>query len=157
MHKGRTVFAQLMEFLPKHEFDRCVERYHGDLGVRGMTCYDQFLIMAFAQVTSRESLRDIAIGLQAQSAKLYHCGIRSTGARSTHDSPIRWEHTSLAVQSCDELCKTTKDSSWNTQGKTSQIVLASTHHTRTLKEIVRTAMCPSRTSRSGAASRRSSV
>lgn len=83
MHEGRTVFAQLMEFLPKHEFDRCVERYHGNLRVRSMTCYDQFLIMAFAQLTYRESLRDIAIGLQAQSVKLYHCGIRSTGARST--------------------------------------------------------------------------
>jgi len=83
MHKGRTVFAQLTDCLPKHEFDRCVERYHGNRCIRSLSCYDQYLIMAFAQLTYRESLRDIAVGLQAQAAKLYHSGVRSAGARST--------------------------------------------------------------------------
>lgn len=83
MHKGRTIFAQLTDCLPKHEFDRCVERYQGNRCVRSLSCYDQYLIMSFAQLTYRESLRDIAIGLQAQSTKLYHSGVRSAGARST--------------------------------------------------------------------------
>jgi hypothetical protein len=83
MHEGRTIFAQLTDELPKHEFDRCVTRYNGNRRIRSLTCYDQFLIMAFAQITFRESLRDIAIGLQAQSTNLYHSGIRSMGARST--------------------------------------------------------------------------
>ena len=83
MHEGRTVFAQLMDWFPKHEFDCCVARYGGNHRVRSMRCYDQYMIMAFAQLTYRESLRDIEIGLRAQSLKLYHSGIRSTGARST--------------------------------------------------------------------------
>ena len=83
MHDGRTVFSQLTDVLPKHEFDRCVERYDGNRRVRTMRCYDQYLIMAFAQLTHRESLRDIAVGLQAQAPNMYHSGIRSSGARST--------------------------------------------------------------------------
>jgi hypothetical protein len=83
MHQGRTVFAQLMDWLPKHEFDCCVERYSGNHRVRSLSCYDQYMIMAFAQLTCRESLRDIEIGLRAQAVKLYHSGIRSTGPRST--------------------------------------------------------------------------
>jgi len=83
MHEGRTVLAQLTDELPKHEFDRCVERYRGNRWVRSMSCYDQYLIMMFAQLTYRESLRDIAVGLQAQATNLYHSGIRSPGARST--------------------------------------------------------------------------
>ena len=83
MHEGRTVFAQLTDQLPKYEFNRCVERYRGNHRVREMSCWDQYLIMMFAQVTGLESLREIALGLQAQSEKLYHSGIRSTGARST--------------------------------------------------------------------------
>jgi len=83
MHQGRTVFAQLMDWLPKHEFDCCVERYSGNHRIRSLSCYDQYLIMAFAQLTCRESLRDIEIGLRAQAVKLYHSGIRSSGPRST--------------------------------------------------------------------------
>ena len=83
MHQGRTVFAQLADQLPRHEFNRCVERYRGNHRVRRMSCWDQYLIMMFAQVTGLESLREIALGLQAQSEKLYHSGIRSAGARST--------------------------------------------------------------------------
>ena len=83
MHEGRTVFAQLMDWLPKYEFDKCVRRYHGDFHVRSLTCYEQFLIMAFAQLTGRESLRDIETCLRAFGPKLYHAGIRTRVSRST--------------------------------------------------------------------------
>ena len=83
MHEGRTVFAQLMDWLPKYEFDKCVRQYRGDYHVRSMTCYEQFLIMAFAQLTYRESLRDIETCLRALSPKLYHAGIRCPVSRST--------------------------------------------------------------------------
>jgi hypothetical protein len=83
MNQGRTVFAQLADQSPRHEFNRCVERYRGNHRIRSMSCWDQYLIMMFAQITGMESLREIALGLQVQSEKLYHSGIRSTGARST--------------------------------------------------------------------------
>jgi hypothetical protein len=83
MHEGRTVFAQLMDWLPKYEFDKCVHRHRGDYHVRMPTCYEQFLIMAFAQLTYRESLRDIETCLRALGPKLYHAGIRSRVSRST--------------------------------------------------------------------------
>ena len=83
MHEGRTVFAQVMDWLPKYEFEKCVARYGGDFHVRSMTCYEQYLIMAFAQLTYRESLRDIETCLRALGRKLYHSGIRCRGARST--------------------------------------------------------------------------
>jgi len=83
MHAGQFVFAQLMEFLPKHEFHKCVRRYRGDSRVRGFSCLDQFLCMAFAQLTYRESLRDIETCLRAMEPKLYHAGFRGRIARST--------------------------------------------------------------------------
>ncbi len=83
MHEGRTVFAQLMDWLPKYEFDKCVRRHRGDYHVRSLTCYEQFLIMAFAQLTYRESLRDIETCLRALGPKLYHAGIRGRVCRST--------------------------------------------------------------------------
>src|SRR3989454_7341345 len=83
MHEGRTVFAQLMDWLPKYEFQKCVRRHRGDFHVRSLTCYEQFLMMAFAQLTYRESLRDIETCLRALGPKLYHAGIRSRVSRST--------------------------------------------------------------------------
>ena len=83
MHQGRTIFAPLTDWLPKYEFDKCVHRYRGNYRIRSLTCYDQFLILAFAQLTYRESLRDIETCLQALGPKVYHCGIRATMARST--------------------------------------------------------------------------
>ncbi len=83
MHTGRLIFAQLMDFLPLHEFRRCVARYHGEYKVRGFSCFDQFLCLAFAQLTYRESLRDIETCLRAMQPKLYHLGIRGRVARST--------------------------------------------------------------------------
>ena len=83
MNSGRTVFAQLVEFLPVHEFRKCVDRYRGEYKVQKFTCLDQFLCMAFAQLTFRESLRDIETCLRAVRGKLYHMGIRSGISRTT--------------------------------------------------------------------------
>jgi hypothetical protein len=83
MNRGRLVFAQLMHHLPLTTFRRCVIRYRGEFKVKSFSCLDQFLCMAFAQLTYRESLRDIEVCLRAQSSKLYHLGIRSAVARNT--------------------------------------------------------------------------
>jgi hypothetical protein len=83
MHQGRTVFAQLMDFIPAHEFRRCVDRYQGNRKVSSFSCWDQFLSMAFAQLTYRESLRDIETCLRAFGRRLYHLGIRGRVSRST--------------------------------------------------------------------------
>jgi len=80
---GRTIFAQLAEHLPHKEFQKCVARYRGDANPRGFTCWDQYLAMVFAQLTYRESLRDIEACLGAMRAKLYHMGFRSRVRRST--------------------------------------------------------------------------
>jgi hypothetical protein len=83
MLNDRYVFSQLMDSLPKYEFDRCVARYQGNRRRRNFSCLDQFLCMAFAQLTYRESLRDIETCLRALHRKLYHAGFRGTIARST--------------------------------------------------------------------------
>ena len=83
MNLGRTVFAQLISFLPDREFRRCLSRYDGDRRWRGFSCWGQFLCMAFAQLSYRESLRDIEACLRSLGAKLYHLGFRSQVARST--------------------------------------------------------------------------
>jgi len=83
MNRGKLVFAQLMQHLPLTTFRRCVTRYRGAFKVKSFSCLDQFLCMAFAQLTFRESLRDIEVCLRAQSSKLYHLGIRSAVARNT--------------------------------------------------------------------------
>ena len=83
MHTGKLVFAQLMDHLPLSTFARCVQRYAGHHKVKRFSCLDQYLCMAFAQLTYRESLRDIEACLRAQSSKLYHLGIRGNVARNT--------------------------------------------------------------------------
>src|ERR1700676_3517540 len=83
VNTGRTVFSQLMDFLPRDEFQKCVGPYRGDHKVQNFSCRDQFLSMAFAQLTYRESLRDIETCLQSIGSKLYHMGFRSKVARST--------------------------------------------------------------------------
>ena len=83
MNQGSTVFAQVLDFLPKRQFRRCVARYRGNHRVRSFTCSDQFLCMAFAQLTYRDSLRDIECCLRAMNDKLYHMGIRGKISRST--------------------------------------------------------------------------
>jgi len=83
MNKGQTVFSQVIDYLPKKKFRQCVDRYNGDYRTRSFTSYNQFLCMAFAQLTYRESLRDIECCLRAMQDKLYHMGIRGNIARST--------------------------------------------------------------------------
>src|SRR3990167_175010 len=83
MNLGRTVFAQLVEHLPHKEFQKCVARYRGDYYLKSFSCWDQFLAMAFAQLTYRESLRDIEACLHSVHGKLYHMGFRGRAARST--------------------------------------------------------------------------
>ena len=83
MNAGRTVFSQLIEHTPSKEFQKCVARYRGDSHLRGFSCWDQYLAMAFAQLTYRESLRDIEACLRAVGGKLYHMGFRGRVARST--------------------------------------------------------------------------
>jgi hypothetical protein len=83
LNQGRTVFAQLISFLSHNEFNRCVARYQGNKSVRSFSCWDQFLTMAFAQLTYRESLRDIEVCLAAQHRKLYHAGFSGAVKRST--------------------------------------------------------------------------
>ena len=83
MNQGSTIFSQIMGFLPKHKFRQCVSRYKGNYRVRSFTCFDQFLCMAFAQLTYRESLRDIVCCLRAMRDKLYHMGIRAKVSRTT--------------------------------------------------------------------------
>lgn len=77
MFTGQLVFSQVTHYLPMHTFRRCVQRYHGEFYVKNFRCLDQYLVMAFAQLTHRESLRDIEACLLAQQNKLYHMGIRS--------------------------------------------------------------------------------
>ena len=83
MNTGRTVFSQLIEFLPHQEFQKCVARYDGGRYLKNLSCWDQYLAMAFAQLTYRESLRDIEACLRSVSGKLYHMGFRGKVARST--------------------------------------------------------------------------
>lgn len=83
MNSGQTLFAQLMDALPRHEFHKCVRRYDGNRRVRRFSCWDQFLCMAFAQLTFRESLRDIVACLRALGSRRYHNGLRGSVSRST--------------------------------------------------------------------------
>ena len=83
MHAGRLVFSQLLDFFPRHPFNVCVRRYGGNRKVSRFSCRDQFLCMAFSQLTYRESLRDIVTCLEAMSPKLYHVGLRGSVSRST--------------------------------------------------------------------------
>lgn len=83
MYKDRFIFSQLMDFFPKHEFNKCVRRYNGNRKASTFTCLDQFMSMAFAQLTGRESLRDIETCLRSLGPKLYHAGIRGNISRST--------------------------------------------------------------------------
>jgi hypothetical protein len=91
MNSGKTIFSQLMDFLSPYEFRKCVERYGGNYKVKSFSCWDQFLCMAFAQLTYRESLRDIQACLRAAPTRLYQLGIRGTVSRNTlaHANQVR--------------------------------------------------------------------
>lgn len=110
MHAGQLVFAQLMEFFPRHEFNTCVRRYGGNRRHRGFSCRDQFLCLAFAQLTFRESLRDIETCLRAMGTKRYHAGFRGKISRSTladanrtHDWRIYADFAGVLIARAREL------------------------------------------------------
>lgn len=83
MNQGKTILAQLLSFVSKYEFDKCVNRYNGNYKVTQFKCWEQFIVMSFAQLTYRESLRDIEACLESVQNKLYHCGLRSRVKKST--------------------------------------------------------------------------
>jgi Domain of unknown function (DUF4372) len=83
MNSGRTVFAQLLDHLPSYEFQKCVTRYRGDYQQKTFSCWDQYLSVAFAQLTYRDSLRDIEACLRSMQGKLYHVGFRGKVSRPT--------------------------------------------------------------------------
>jgi len=83
MNAGKAVLAQIMDFVSTYEFGKSVDKYNGNYKVRTFTCREQFIVMSFAQLTFRESLRDIEVCLQAISNKLYHCGVKSRVTKST--------------------------------------------------------------------------
>lgn len=94
MDTGKPVFAQLMDFLPRYDFQQCVQRYKGQYKIKSFSCWDQFLCMAFAQLTYRESLRDIEACLRSVQRKLYHMGFRGKVSRNTlaHANEVRDWH-----------------------------------------------------------------
>ncbi len=83
MNQGGTVFSQIMDYIPRHSFRKCVNKYNGNYKVHSFSCWEQFLVMSFAQLTYRESLRDIESCLRAMKNKLYHIGIKSKVSRTT--------------------------------------------------------------------------
>jgi hypothetical protein len=111
MNQGKTIFSQILEFLSKHKFRQCVDRYNGNYRIRSFTCFDQFLCMAFAQLTYRESLRDIECCLRAMREKLYHMGIRGKISRSTlayanenRDWRIYCDFAQILIHEARQLC-----------------------------------------------------
>jgi hypothetical protein len=110
MYSGKMVFAQVMEFLPMYEFQKCVRRYKGNYKIKDFSCLDQFLCMAFAQLTYRSSLRDIETCLRSMKSKLYHMGIRSqvsrntlSNANNTRDWRIYADFTQVLIHSARDL------------------------------------------------------
>jgi len=111
MHSGKILFSQLMDFIPTYEFIKCVERYRGNYKIKSFSCWDQYLCMAFAQLTYRESLRDIEACLRATHVKLYHMGIRGKISRNTlahanetRDYRIYEDFTKILIGTARELC-----------------------------------------------------
>jgi IS4 transposase len=108
MHIGNLVFSQLMEFAPWHTFRRLVAKYRGDFNVRTFSCLDQFLSMAFAQLTYRESLRDIEACLRAQPTKLYHMGLRGKVSRSALADANEWRDWRIYAEFAHSLIRTAR-------------------------------------------------
>jgi len=110
MYSGRLIFSQIIDCMSIYEFHKCVERYHGNYKVQSFSCLDQFLSMAFAQLTYRESLRDIEVCLRSMRSKLYHIGIRGNIARSTlananenRDWRIYFDHAQILINIARKL------------------------------------------------------
>jgi len=116
MNAGKTFLAQVMDFVPKYEFDKLVEKYKGNYKAQEFSCWEQYVCMAFAQLTQRESLRDIETCLRTVSNKLYHCGIKSKVAKSTlaywnesRDWRIHAELTQLLIATARKLYQNDND------------------------------------------------
>ena len=109
MYTGRLIFSQVMDYLPKRIFRQCVNRYHGNRKIKNFTCLDQFLCMAFAQLTYRESLRDIEVCLRAQTNKLYHMGIRGGIARNTLANANKTRDWRIYADLAQSLITTARD------------------------------------------------
>lgn len=109
MNSGKTIFSQLMDFLPAYEFRRCVDQYSGNYKIKSFTCWDQFLCMAFAQLTYRESLRDIQACLRAAGQKLYHMGIRGKVSRNTLANANQVRNWRIYADFAEVLIKTARD------------------------------------------------
>lgn len=112
MNTGRTILSQLLDFVSRYEFDKCVDKYDGNYRVKSFTCWEQYIVMAFAQLTGRESLRDIESCLIAISTKRYHSGVKSDIKKSTladanekRDWRIYTEFAQLLIQEAKELYK----------------------------------------------------
>ena len=111
MHQGKYVFSQIMEFVPYHNFNQCVEKYRGHYRIRRLSCWEQFLAMTFGQLAYRESLRDIVVCLRAQEQKLYHLGFRSSrisrstlsDANNSRDWRIYRDFAQILIQQAREL------------------------------------------------------
>ena len=116
MNTGKTVFAQLMSFFSDYEFNKCVDKYKGNYKVRTFSCRDHFYVMSFAQLTYRESLRDIEACLKALSNKLYHSGIKQAVSKSTlaeanenRDWRIYADFAQILIMEARRLYKTDND------------------------------------------------
>ncbi|MFH2104883.1 MAG: IS4 family transposase [Parcubacteria group bacterium] len=111
MHQGKYVFSQIMEFVPCHNFNQCVEKYRGQHRIRRLTCWEQFLAMTFGQLAHRESLRDVVVCLKAQEQKLYHLGFRSlqisrstlSDANNSRDWHIYRDFAQVLIQQARDL------------------------------------------------------
>ena len=109
MNTNSTVFSQIMNHLPLHDFRKCVRKYHGDHKIKSFSCLDQFLSLAFAQLTYRESLRDIEVCLRSQKNKLYHMGIRSQISRNTLANANNQRNWRLYADFAQALIHTARD------------------------------------------------
>jgi len=112
MNTGRTILSQLLDFVPRYEFNKYVDKYKGNYRVKSFTCWEQFIVMAFAQLTGRESLRDIVSCLNAIPTRLYHSGVKSKVKRSTlseantkRDWRIYAEFAQVLIQQARQLYK----------------------------------------------------
>ena len=113
MYSGKLVFAQVMDHLPMHTFRRAVSRYGGNRYVKSFPCHSQFLCMAFAQLTYRESLRDIEVCLRAQRQKLYHLGIRSPVSRNTLANANKQRDWRIYAEVAQQPVAKVRDPAWS--------------------------------------------
>lgn len=114
MYTDSLIFSQVMEHLPMHTFRRCVQRYRGNHKIKSFSCVDQYRCMAFAQLTYRESLRDIEVCLRAQQSKLYHMGIRGGMSRNTLSNANKTRDWRIYADFAQALILSPATSTWTT-------------------------------------------